>query len=188
MRWPRRRSPSRSSDGRQTACPRTPVGGSPRPPETAPSTVSDAKIPYRVPEAAELPARLPPVLAVIYLVFNEGHSASEGDDLVRVDLCVESIRLARLLARLMPDEPEVQGLLALLLLSESRRATRTAPDGSLILLPDPDRTRWDRARIDEAQRIVRACLRRNQPGPYQIQAAINAVHSDAALAQDTDWS
>jgi len=150
--------------------------------------IHDAKIPYRVPEDAELPARLPPVLAVIYLVFNEGHSASEGDDLVRVDLCVESIRLARLLARLMPDEPEVQGLLAMLLLSESRRATRTAPDGSLILLPDQDRTRWDRDLIDEGQRIVRACLRRNQPGPYQIQAAINAVHSDAALAQDTDWA
>src|SRR5262249_42515318 len=128
--------------------------------------IRDAKIPYRVPADAELPGRLPPVLAVIYLVFNEGHAATKGDELVRVDLCEEAIRLARLLARLMPDEPEVQGLLALLLLTQSRRPARTAADGSLVLLPDQDRSRWDRALIAEGQGIVRACLRRNRPGPY----------------------
>jgi RNA polymerase sigma-70 factor (ECF subfamily) len=113
--------------------------------------------------------------------------ATAGDDLVRADLCAEAIRLARLLAELMPDEPEVKGLLALLLLTESRRPARTAPDGSLVRLPDQDRSRWDRSLVDEGQAIVRACLRRNMPGPYQIQAAINAVHSDAPSAADTDW-
>ena len=137
-------------------------------------------IPYRVPGDAELPDRLKPVLAVVYLVFNEGYVATAGDDLVRADLCAEAIRLARLLAELMPDEPEVHGLLALLLLTESRRPARTAPDGSLVRLADQDRSRWDRDLIAEGQAIVRACLRRNLPGPYQIQAAINAVHSDAA--------
>jgi RNA polymerase sigma-70 factor (ECF subfamily) len=146
-----------------------------------------AKIPYRVPSDAELPDRLRPVLAVVYLIFNEGHTASAGDELVRQDLCAEAIRLARLLAALMPDEPEVLGLLALLLLTESRRAARTAADGSLVLLADQDRSLWDRVLIAEGQDLVRACLRRNQPGPYQIQAAINAVHSDAATAADTDW-
>jgi RNA polymerase sigma-70 factor (ECF subfamily) len=149
--------------------------------------ISAAGIPYRVPRDAELPDRLKPVLAVVYLIFNEGHTASAGDDLVRADLCAEAIRLARLLVELMPDEPEVAGLLALLLLTESRRAARMAPDGSLILLPDQDRTRWDRALIAEGQALVRACLRRNQPGPYQIQAAVSAVHSDARDAADTDW-
>jgi RNA polymerase sigma-70 factor (ECF subfamily) len=146
-----------------------------------------AHIPYRVPDDAELPDRLRPVLAVVYLIFNEGYSASSGDQLVRDDLCGEAIRLARLLAELMPDEPEVWGLLALLLLNESRRGARTAPDGSLVLLRDQDRTRWDAALVAEGQGIVRACLRRNQPGPYQLQAAISAVHSDAATAADTDW-
>jgi RNA polymerase sigma-70 factor (ECF subfamily) len=150
--------------------------------------IAAAKIPYRVPGDAELPDRLRPVLAVVYLVFNEGYTASSGDDLVRPDLCAEAIRLARLLAHLMPDEPEVIGLLALLVLTESRRTTRIAPDGSLVLLPDQDRSRWDRDLITEGQALVRACLRRNQPGPYQIQAAINAVHSDAPTAADTDWS
>jgi RNA polymerase sigma-70 factor (ECF subfamily) len=149
--------------------------------------IRDAKIPYRVPAEAELPSRLRPVLAVVYLVFNEGHTASDGDDLIRADLCAEAIRLARLLAELMPDEPEALGLLALLLLTESRRTARTAPDGTMVLLPHQDRSMWDRELIAEGQAIVRRCLRRNQPGPYQIQAAINAVHSDAATAADTDW-
>ena len=146
-----------------------------------------ANIPYRVPADAELPDRLRPVLAVVYLIFNEGYSASSGDDLVRADLCAEAIRLARLLVALMPDEPEVYGLLALLLLIESRRKARTADDGSMVLLPDQDRSRWDRDLVDEGQAIVRSCLRRNQPGPYQVQAAINAVHSDARRAEDADW-
>ena len=111
------------------------------------------------------------MLAVVYLVFNEGYTATAGDELVRADLCAEAIRLARLLAELMPDEPEVLGLLALLLLTEARRPARTAADGSLVLLADQDRSRWDRALIAEGQALVRACLRRNQPGPYQIQAA-----------------
>ncbi len=146
-----------------------------------------ARIPYRVPGDAELPDRQRAVLAVIYLIFNEGYTASSGDRLVREDLCAEAIRLARLMAELMPDEPEVMGLLALVLLIQSRRAARTGPDSALVVLADQDRGRWDRALIAEGQAIVRACLRRNQPGPYQIQAAINAVHSDAPTAADTDW-
>ncbi len=150
--------------------------------------IRDAKIPYRVPRDEELPNRLRPVLAVIYLIFNEGYTASEGDELIRTDLCAEAIRLARLLAELMPDEPEVLGLLALLVLTESRRPARTAADGTMVLLPDQDRSLWNRELIAEGQAIVRQCLRRNMPGQYQIQAAINAVHSDAASARDTDWS
>ena len=150
--------------------------------------IKDAGIPYRIPAGAELPRRLPPVLAVLYLVFNEGYAASSGDGLVRADLCAEAVRLTRELAGLMPDEPEVTGLLALLLLTESRRPARTGPDGELVLMRDQDRSRWDRALIAEGQDLVRACLRRNRPGPYQIQAAIAAVHSDAPAAADTDWS
>jgi RNA polymerase sigma-70 factor (ECF subfamily) len=154
----------------------------------AKAKIRDAGIPYRVPSDADLPDRLRAVLAVVYLVFNEGYAASSGERLVRDDLCAEAIRLGRLLAELMPDEPEVMGLLALMLLVESRRASRTTPDGGLVLLADQDRGQWDRALIAEGQAIVRQCLRRNQPGPYQIQAAINAVHSDAPAEADTDWS
>ena len=149
--------------------------------------IRDANIPYRVPSEADLPERLAAVLAVVYLVFNEGYTASSGDRLVREDLCQEAIRLGRLLAELMPDEPEVMGLLALMLLVESRRATRTTAEGDLVLLADQDRERWDRELIAEGQALVRRCLRRNQPGPYQLQAAINAVHSDAPTAALTDW-
>ena len=146
-----------------------------------------AGIPYRVPRDEELPDRLPFVLTVIYLIFNEGYLASAGDDLVRSELCAEGIRLARLLTALMPDEPEARGLLALLLLTEARRPARTGPDGSLVLLADQDRSRWDRAMIAEGQDLVRACLRLGRPGPYQLQAAVGAVHSDAPAAAVTDW-
>ncbi|MGW0904475.1 RNA polymerase sigma factor [Streptomyces sp. NPDC002853] len=149
--------------------------------------IRDAHIPYRVPSDADLPERLHAVLAVVYLVYNEGHTAGAGDALVRDDLCAEAVRLGRLLTELMPDEPEALGLLALMLLSESRRPARTTADGGLVLLADQDRGRWDRALIAEGQELVRRCLRRGRPGPYQIQAAINAVHSDATTADATDW-
>jgi RNA polymerase sigma-70 factor (ECF subfamily) len=153
----------------------------------AKAKIRDAGIPYRVPDETELPHRLRAVLAVVYLIFNEGYTASSGDRLVRDDLCAEAIRLGRVLADLIGDEPEVMGLLALMLLVESRRAARLAPDGHLVLLADQNRGVWNRALIAEGQAIVRKCLRRNRPGPYQVQAAINAVHSDALNAADTDW-
>jgi RNA polymerase sigma-70 factor (ECF subfamily) len=149
--------------------------------------IRDARIPYRVPREAELPDRLRSVLAVVYLIFNEGYTASSGDRLIRDDLCAEAIRLGRLLAELMPDEPEGLGLLALMLLIDARRAARTTAEGDLVLLADQDRRRWNRAQIAEGRALVRQCLRRNTPGPYQLQAAINAVHSDAATSTDTDW-
>jgi RNA polymerase sigma-70 factor (ECF subfamily) len=151
----------------------------------AKAKIRDARIPYRIPNEADLPARLKPVLAVVYLIFNEGYTASAGERLVREDLCAEAIRLGRLLAELMPDEPEVLGLLALMLLIDARRAARTTPEGSLVRLVDQDRSLWNRAAIEEGQAIVRQLLRRDQPGPYQLQAAINAVHSDPPPA---DWA
>ena len=149
--------------------------------------IADAKIPYRVPTDADLPERLSGVLAVVYLIYNAGHTSPSGDSLHRVELCDEAVRLARLIVELMPDEPEATGLLALLLLLESRRPARTASDGSLVLLPDQDRALWNRDLIKEGQSLVRACLRRNAPGPYQIQAAINAVHADTVDGSPTDW-
>jgi RNA polymerase sigma-70 factor, ECF subfamily len=148
--------------------------------------ISGARIPYRVPEEAELPARLKPVLAVVYLIFNEGYAATAGA-LMRLDLCAEAVRLARVLAGLMPDEPEAQGLLALLLLLHARSAARVTAGGSLARLAAQDRRLWDRDLMTEGQAIVRACVRRGQPGPYQVQAAINAVHSVAPSFDGTDW-
>jgi RNA polymerase sigma-70 factor (ECF subfamily) len=148
----------------------------------------DNHAPYRIPRAAELPDRLRAVLNTVYLIYTEGHTATTGDSLTRVDLSREAIRLGRVLTGLMPDEPEAVGLLALMLLTEARQPSRTAPDGSMIRLADQDRRRWDRALIAEGHDLVRACLRRDQPGPFQIQAAIAAVHADATDAEGTDWS
>jgi RNA polymerase sigma-70 factor (ECF subfamily) len=149
--------------------------------------IKNANIPYRIPSDAELPNRLRPVLSVVYLIFNEGYVATSGPELARVDLALEAIRLARLLRDLMPDEPEAAGLLALMLLNESRRKARTDSEGRLVTLRDQDRSTWDRELIREGHEVVRACIRRNQPGPYQLQAAIAAVHADAGSADETDW-
>jgi RNA polymerase sigma-70 factor, ECF subfamily len=148
--------------------------------------IRNARLPYRVPAEAELPARLKPVLAVIYLIFNEGYVATT-DSLMRLDLCAEGIRLARVLAELMPDEPEAQGLLALLLLLHARSPARVSADGSMIRLAEQDRRLWEPGLIAEGQAIVRVCVQRDRPGPYQIQAAINAVHSVATTFDSTDW-
>ncbi|WP_369962044.1 RNA polymerase sigma factor [Leifsonia sp. EB34] len=153
----------------------------------AKAKIRDARIPYRVPSAADLAERLGSVLAVVYLIFSEGYTATAGDRLVREELCSEAIRLARLLTALLPDEPEAQGLLALLLLVDARRAARVDADGAMVALPDQDRTRWDAALIAEGHAIVRRCLLAGRPGPYQLQAAIQAVHDDAARAEQTDW-
>jgi RNA polymerase sigma-70 factor (ECF subfamily) len=153
----------------------------------AKNKIRDANIPYRIPPAEELPGRLRWVLAVIYFVFNEGYVASAGAELGRTDLVNEAVRLSRHVVELMPKEHEAIGLLALLLLIEARRPARTAPDGTLVPLGEQDRSLWDAALIAEGQALVRRCLAANQPGPYQIQAAINAVHADARRAEETAW-
>ena len=153
----------------------------------AKAKIRDAGIPYRVPEAADLPARVRSVLAVVYLMFNEGYSATTGESLVRAELCDEAIRLGRLLTELLPGESEALGLLALMLLIDARRNARVDDSGGLVRLAEQDRERWNRAQIDEGQALMRICLARNQPGPYQLQAAINAVHGDARDARETDW-
>jgi RNA polymerase sigma-70 factor, ECF subfamily len=152
----------------------------------AKAKIRDANIPYRIPDAAELPARLHAVLAVVYLIFNEGYSASSGEVVLRTDLCDEAIRLGRLLVTLMPEESEALGLLALMLLIDARRDARVM-GGDLVLLAEQDRTLWDQSKIDEGRALMRTCLTRNRPGTYQLQAAINAVHSDASSAAGTDW-
>jgi RNA polymerase sigma-70 factor (ECF subfamily) len=152
----------------------------------AKAKIRDAGIAYRVPEAVDLPARLRTVLAVVYLIFNEGYSAASGDELLRGELCDEAIRLGRLLAALMPEEPEVLGLLALMILIDARRDARTV-GGDLVRLAEQDRDLWDESKLEEGRRLLRGCLTRNRPGPYQLQAAINAVHSDAPSAARTDW-
>jgi RNA polymerase sigma-70 factor, ECF subfamily len=152
----------------------------------AKAKIRDANIPYRVPEAAELPARLRTVLAVVYLIFNEGYSTSSGEEALRTALCDEAIRLGRLLATLMPQESEILGLLALMLLIDARRDARLV-GGELVLLSEQDRALWHESKIDEGRVLMQICLTRGRPGTYQLQAAINAVHSDAPSAAGTDW-
>jgi RNA polymerase sigma-70 factor (ECF subfamily) len=150
--------------------------------------IRNAAIPYRVPPARLLPERTAGVLAVLYLLFNEGYSATSGADMVRADLCAEAIRLARLLTRLMPSEPEAGGLLALMLLQDSRRTARTDSHGELVTLEDQDRSRWDGAEIAEGQQVLHGALRAGRPGPYQLQAVIASCHAGAGEADDTDWA
>jgi RNA polymerase sigma-70 factor, ECF subfamily len=150
--------------------------------------IRDAGIPYRVPPDHALPERLDGVLRVLYLIFNEGYGATSGDRLVRRELCAEAIRLARVLVSLMPDEPEALGLLALMLLHDARREARTGPGGQMILLEDQDRDRWDRAKVDEGRELLDKALRMRRVGPNQLQAAIAALHDDAATAVETDWA
>jgi RNA polymerase sigma-70 factor (ECF subfamily) len=149
--------------------------------------IRDAGIPYRVPPDHLLPERLDGVLAVLYLIFNEGYAATEGDGLMRADLCEEAIRLGRVLAALMPDEPEVLGLLALMLLHHSRRAARVGASGELVLLEEQDRSKWHRPTIEEGHGLLRRAMRMSAPGPYQVQAAIAQVHATALRPEGTDW-
>jgi RNA polymerase sigma-70 factor, ECF subfamily len=149
--------------------------------------IRDAGIPYRVPPDHLLPERLEGVLQVLYLIFNEGYNASSGESLVRRELSAEAIRLGRVLVALMPDEPEALGLLALMLLHDARREARVGADGELVLLDDQDRGRWDRGRIREGAALVERALRMRNPGPYQLQAAIAALHDDAGTPDATDW-
>jgi RNA polymerase sigma-70 factor (ECF subfamily) len=153
----------------------------------AKAKIRDVRIPYQVPSEAEFTGRIGAVLAVVYLIFNEGYNASSGDRLVRTDLCDEALRLGRLLRELMPSEPEVKGMLALMLLIDSRRNARLGPNGSLVLLGEQNRALWNRDQINEGLAIARECLRSYNPGPYQIQAAINAIHCEAPTAESTDW-
>ncbi len=150
--------------------------------------ISGAHIPFRVPEASDLPERLSAVLAVVYLIFNEGYLATSGGRSVREDLSAEAIRLARILRTLLPGTPEVDGLLAMMLLTDARRTTRFSADGELVTLAEQDRSAWDRALIAEGHDLVRACLAADRPGRYQLLAAINAVHTDAASMAETDWA
>jgi len=149
--------------------------------------IRDAGIPYRVPPAELLPERLAGVLHVLYLVFNEGYAASSGDALIRRELCAEAIRLTRVVVELLPDEPEARGLLALMLLHDARRDARVDESGRIVLLDDQDRSRWDEDRIAEGRALIAAALAQQRPGPYQVQAAIAALHDEAATAADTDW-
>ena len=149
--------------------------------------IQQARIPYQVPSPASLPERLAAVQAVLYLIFNEGYSASSGDNLIRRELCAEAIRLARTLVELMPDNPESMALLALMLLHDSRRDARSGPDGQLVTLEEQDRSLWHRDQIAEGVRLVERALGRRNVGPYQLQAAIAAVHAEAAIAGETDW-
>jgi RNA polymerase sigma-70 factor (ECF subfamily) len=150
--------------------------------------IRDAGIPYRVPPAELLPERLDGVLRVLYLVFNEGYAASSGDELIRRELCAEAIRLTRIVVSLLPGEPEALGLLALMLLHDARRDARVGTQGELILLDDQDRSRWDAARIAEGQDLIETALAARRPGPYQVQAAIAALHDEAITPSDTDWA